>query len=337
MSSIMGFFIPYNNIHRMINEHFENTKSYNKCNFIIDLASCTESLYYRKSEYNKELGTEILEDILNLLVHYSKVFQYYNIDYRIILLYSDNHPKSCIDLYEEYNFSNYIEKTNNSYIRNSIKQSLDMLNKIVKFLYNTIYINTESDTVHFTRKIIKDSEDDRVNIILTKDITMAQNISNDDIILRPYKDLKTKNDLSYHISNKNKLNYIISSYKIKNDFKFNFDISNEDLITTIMAMSGLRQRYIPRTFKVKETVDILNEYYNVYKSIIPEELFNSFTDKYLGDLIYSYWKCVSSKYQYEYINDIINYTPKPLIDKNLLHTINIKTFDGRIDFDIISN
>lgn len=336
MTNILSFFIPYRKIDFLFNEYFKD-KNYNKCTFIIDLPSMLNTLFIKKYEYDNELGQTLLIDILNLIIHYVR-YLYNKVDYRVVLVYSDNTPKSCLSFYDEYNFSTFIDRSNNSYIRSTMIETREQFNKLSKYLYNIYYIETDADSTHFINKLIKESEKDRVNIILSKDITLVQNIVNDDIILRPYKDMRTHEDLSYLIHNNNKLNRLISSYKIKNEFEFNFDKTDNNIIAIFMAMCGLRQRYIPRTFKVKETVEILNQYSTKFSHIVPDEIFNNFTDKELGETIYSYYKAISSAYQFNFIKDSINFNIiKKLTDRQLLSDINNKIFDGRIDFELIQN
>lgn len=347
MTSIMSFYIPYSRLHEIIENNFKDSnKSFNKCNLIIDLSSAINTLYYNKfNAKNENLAVDILEDILNMISHYKFGFRKFKVDLKFIFIFSENNPISSLNFYPYYNKNMKIIKDGLPTISKHVDTSLGYFKKLWKFLYNVIYIESNFDSSHIANKIIRESDDDILNIILSKDPTMFQNVSNDNIILRPYKDT-TKNkdkscikDYSYIINNKNKFEYLVKNYQTTNNFDIKFDLYDKSIMSIIYTMSGIKQRSYNRVFKLSDTINILNEYVDTYNcnKIIASELFESFISDTLSKELLSKWKAIDSDYQYNLINDIFIYDVKPLIDREFLDNLNKNIFNNKIKFDEISN
>lgn len=346
MSSILSFYVTYNRLNYIIDSNFKNSnKVYNNCNLIIDLSSSLNSLYYNKiyMKKNEYLNIEILKDILNMIAHYKFGFKKYNINLNFYFIYSNNNPKTSTDFYPYYNTNMKLIKSNNSMITNSISSSLKLFQKIWKFLDKCNYIKSENDSSHIVYKIIEDRlNDNDLNIILTKDPVMYQNIYKDNIIIiRPFKDVKEKKDISYIINNNNKFEYLLKSYNLSKNIenlniKFNKD---RNAIISMMVLSGVRQRSYNKLFKVNETIEIFNKYCELYntKNIIPIDLFKSFKENSLSEELNNRWKAIDAKYNYNIINDIFEYDVIKLVDREFLYKLNDKYFNGEVKVDEISN
>ena len=346
MSSLLSFYITYDRLNNIIDNNFKNTdKDYNKCNIFIDLSSGLNSLYYNKvyMKNNQYLNIDILKDILNMISHYKFGLKNYNVTINFYFVHSDNNSKVSLNYYPYYNTNMKLIKSNNSMITSNIRSSLDLFKKIWKFLYNVYYIESENDSSHIVYKLLKDRTSiDELNMILTKDPVMYQNIYQDNIIiLRPFKDIKQKMDTSYIINNENKLFYFIKSYNISkniNDFDISFNI-NRNIISSIMSLSGVKQRAYNKIFKISEAIEILNNYCNIYntKNIIPLDLFKMFKEEKLSLELENRWKAIDSEYNYNTINDIFDYNVTRLVDKQFLYNLNEKYFNNSIKIDEISN
>lgn len=344
ISSVLSFYVTHSRLNEIIDKEFENSKEeYNKCNIIIDLASSLNSSYYNKmySIRNNNLNIDILKDILNIIYHYKSGLKKYNVKTSFYFVYSENSSKTSLNFYPYYNTNMRLIKSNNSVITNHINSALLYFKKLWKFLDNCIYIESESDSSHIIYKIIKDiSSQESLNMIITKDPVSYQNInSNNDIIIRPYKDIKEKKDMSYIINNKNKFEYLLKSYNISKNIK-DFEISfNQDsnIISSTMVLSGIKQRSYNKLFKINETINIFNQYCSIYntKTVIPIDLFKSFKSENLIEELICKWKAIDSKYNYNIINDIIEYNIIKLNDINFLYKLNEKYFNNEVKIDEI--
>lgn len=346
ISSLLSFYITYDRLNKIINDNFKTSnKSYDKCNIFIDLSSGLNSLYYNKvyMKNNENLNIDILKDILNMISHYKLGLKNYNVSINFYFIYSDNNSKVSINYYPYYNTNMKLIKSNNSMITDNIRSSLNLFKKIWKFLYNVFYIESDNDSSHIIYKLLKDKTlNDELNMIITKDPVIYQDIYQENIlILRPFKDIKEKKDTSYIINNNNKLDYFIKSYNISktiNDFNIEFDI-NRNIISSIMSLSGIKQRSYNKIFKISESIEILNNYCSMYntRNIIPLDLFKMFKENKLSYELENRWKAIDSDYNYNTINDIFDYDIKRLVDRDFLYNLNEKYFNNEVKIDEISN
>lgn len=251
---ICSNYIKYDKLTSIINTVFAGSNKEN-INIYIDLYSIFSKLY--SNNYFIQDYSTITSCVINMCAHYREFFKTrYQCTTSFYIIYSDNIPYVNNQLVPSYNRKYKDTITNNSKIYEMIRSNCALLETICPYLPDIYYLETsfEAGTMIFDIMSKYDQKDEKVHIIISKDVYLYQLVlyKPDTVILRPKK--YKSEDLSYYID---KNNIMIEYYKYRKwKEKPNLYLFPENLLY-IMALTSFPERNIKAKYSISQLMKYL--------------------------------------------------------------------------------
>lgn len=254
---IGSYAVKYNKLVELVNNNYRNRNDTN-INIYIDLGNIFKSI--SRFSYINIDPFSITASIINLCAHYRHFFsEYYKCTSKIFIILSDTTdnginnrfvPEYCNNIY-----------SNNSEMNNTLKESLNYINMITKYIEDMILLVTNFEFGVIAYDIINKEalNNNKANLIISKDIYNLQLVSDnmeDDIrveLLYPKKN--NGQDLSFIISSINLYNFFFEKRKVSIDY----NILKPSLISLIMSLSRTPERNIKSLYKIPNVINSINE------------------------------------------------------------------------------
>jgi hypothetical protein len=235
----------------------------NDVDIYIDAASIFRSLLNRINFTIYE-STEICSGLINACIHYKCIFNNLGVNTRCFIVASyQGIYNTCKSYCMDYN-SDYIKRVQyNQRLLNNIKQNMELLKSLIKYVPGIYLINTESEEFESSAVILHYCNRYNVpSLIVSRDALVAQipAFYNKGIMLYPDKvfDYSGASDISTLVSQRetkfSEFYYVYKKGVLTDTSKNSISL---ELIPLVMAMNGYDKRSIKCTFNIKKTLKMI--------------------------------------------------------------------------------
>lgn len=254
---INSSYIKYNRLTGIINEVFVGSNA-SHVNIYIDLYSVLKPIFgnnYAILDYSV-----ISSCVINMCAHYREFFKTrYGVSSTIFIVYSQNNPYINNQFYSGYNEKNYKTITSDKLLIDMVKNNIELLELLCPYLPDIHFIKSEYETGVVIYDLIcrQEAVAHVPHLVISKDVYNFQlvTLQQDTIILRPKK--SKGEDLSYYINRYNVLpTYLLIERKIKPESVI--PTLRPELLSTIMAMAGVKERNIKSVCNISSSLKILH-------------------------------------------------------------------------------
>ena len=244
---LYGSYIRYDRMYEMTKFAFYGKTDSNSVNVFIDAYSILRSLYTRGLDFMIDDSCVIASCIINLAIHIRAYFETrHHVTSKVYIIYGGARPLEAFVNYPYYNFRNMAMEDSNDFLKNLVKDNMEIISILCPYLYDIFCIvDYENEFSVITSAIISkdimEGKDSKTpNIIYSKEALAYQLVA-----YKPYTFLyrpkKRRNEDCSWVVTKSTLYNAYRHGEIGNKTEINTSV-NVGLFSAFQAIAGLSTR-----------------------------------------------------------------------------------------------
>lgn len=258
-------FITYDRLVEIVNETCAHSNAA-MAHLYIDMNSLLKSVVRGLPNLRIENINNLTACMANMAIHYRHFFKSrYQTNSKIFFVLSSENTENNSKWYPGYkteirSITNRMVKNYTDLLNDLLNYTNELMGIMCPYMDGVYYINTTQEpgvVFQYLINLGSNEPEDHVNFIITKDPYNYQLVNNKDtIILRPKKEKEqpTPQDISYYVNMANIWRVLLKEKNL--DINYQCFLSPQ-LVSLVLAISGLSNRGIRATIPFKKTIEII--------------------------------------------------------------------------------
>ena len=255
---LYGSYIRYDRMYEMTKFAFYGKTDIKNLNVYIDVYSIIRSLYSKGSNISIKDSYAIASCIINLAIHIRAYFDTrHGIATKVYIIYGGARPREAFVNFYKYNEKNIIMEDSNYYMKELIKDNLDVLSILCPYLYDIFCIVDYENEFSVIASHLINQLDKNPNIIYSKDALSYQLVAFKPytFMFRPKK--RSNEDVSWVVTKSTLYNaYRYGELSIDRKIDTKLDVR---MFSIYQSIAGIRSRSIKSTKNANSTILLLEK------------------------------------------------------------------------------